>query len=310
MSARVVGYVFLALAMVIVGSTVVASKVIAAGLPPFTATTLRFAIAFPIFIVLMRVTRTRWPRPDRRDRLLLILQASAGSVGYTVLLIAGLRLTPAINGGVIAGTLPAVSAMFAILVLGERPRWTTLTAIALATLGVTMITLRGNGSFTFSSTTLLGNTLVFGAVVCEAVFILLNKRLRVPLAPLPQSTLMCGIGLGVAIVPAILERPWLTDASQAAVMGVAYYALVPTVIGFLLWYAGAARVSGGEASLFTAFLPVSAVVLATTVLGETIGLSQLAGIVCVLAAVILATTGELISRQVGRRGQGDQERNV
>lgn len=301
MPGRAIGYVFLALAMIIVGSTVVASKVIAAGLPPFTATALRFAIAFPIFIALMQVTRTRWPRLDRRDRLLLIVQASAGSVGYTVLLIAGLRFTPAINGGVIAGTLPAVSALFAILVLGERPRWTTLTAIALATLGAAMITLRGNGSFSLSSTTLLGNTLVFGAVVCEAVFILLNKRLRVPLAPLPQSTLMCGIGLGVATVPALLERPSLTDASQAAVMGVAYYALVPTVIGFLLWYAGAARVSGGEASLFTAFLPVSAVVLATTVLGETIGISQLAGIVCVLGAVILATTGELKLRQIGRR---------
>ncbi|MFS2021583.1 EamA/RhaT family transporter, partial [Massilia sp. CT11-108] len=39
--------------MVLVGSTVVASKIAAAGLPPFTATALRFALALPCFLVLL-----------------------------------------------------------------------------------------------------------------------------------------------------------------------------------------------------------------------------------------------------------------
>lgn len=61
MSKQVQGYVFLSLAMVLVGSTVIASKIIAAGLPPFTATALRFAIAFPLFLGLMRATGASWP---------------------------------------------------------------------------------------------------------------------------------------------------------------------------------------------------------------------------------------------------------
>jgi drug/metabolite transporter (DMT)-like permease len=61
---------------------------------------------------------------------------------------------------------------------------------------------------------------------------------------------------------------------------------VPTVGGFILWYQGAARVSGAEASLFTAVAPVSAVLLAALVLGETVTTNQIAGIGCVLAAVI------------------------
>ncbi len=291
MSARLVGYGFLTLAMIGVGSTIIVSKIISQGLPPFTATALRFAIAFPVFFALMRLTRTPWPRPDRRDRLLLVMQASAGSVGYTVLLITGLQFAPAIDGGIIAGTLPAVAAATAIVVLRERPNRMVLAGIGLATIGVVMITLRGNGGSTLSPAAILGNTLVFGAVVCEALFILLNKRLRVLIAPLAQSTLMCGIGLVVAAVPALLERPWLGEISGAALSGVVYYAMAPTVIGFLLWYAGAARVSGSEASLFTAFAPVSAVVLAVTILGEPIGAIQIAGIACVLGAVVLATGG-------------------
>ncbi|MGO7258984.1 EamA family transporter, partial [Rhizobium brockwellii] len=74
--------------------------------------------------------------------------------------------------------------------------------------------------------------------------------------------------------------------SGSAVAAVVYYALVPTVGGFLLWYAGAERVSGTEAALFTAVAPVSAVMLAFIILGESVGLHQLAGIACVLAAVL------------------------
>ncbi|MGQ3031629.1 MAG: EamA family transporter, partial [Ferrovibrionaceae bacterium] len=140
MTPKMQGYLYLALAMALVGSTVVASKVIAAGLPPFTATALRLALALPCFVLLMRRAGVSLPRPDRRDGLLLLVQATAGSVGYTTLLIAGLTLTSATDGGVIVGTLPVVSAAVAILVLGERPRPSVLAAIALAAGGVLAIT--------------------------------------------------------------------------------------------------------------------------------------------------------------------------
>ena len=92
MNSRYVGYVFCALAMIGVGSTVVVSKSIASGLPPFSATALRFAIAFPLFVLVMRWRGVRWPRLDRHDTVLVIAQAGAGSVGYTVLLISGMKL--------------------------------------------------------------------------------------------------------------------------------------------------------------------------------------------------------------------------
>jgi drug/metabolite transporter (DMT)-like permease len=142
MNSRYVGYLFCALAMIGVGSTVVVSKSIASGLPPFSATALRFAIALPLFVLVMRWRGVRWPRLDRHDTLLVIAQAGAGSVGYTVLLISGMKLASAADAGVIAGTLPAVSAGVAMLVLGERPTPALMGAIVLATLGVLVCTAR------------------------------------------------------------------------------------------------------------------------------------------------------------------------
>ncbi|TAX93230.1 DMT family transporter [Rhizobium leguminosarum] len=298
MSMQVQGYLYLALAMLTVGSTVIASKLIASGLPPFSATALRFAIAFPILLVLMRATGTRLPRFSRHDRLILIIQAGAGSVGYTTLLISGLSLTSAADAGVIIGTLPVVSAAISILLLRERPQPALLLAVALATSGVLSIAFTPDAA----GGSLAGNALIFCAVVCEGLFILLNKKLKTEIAPLALSTLMAGIGFIVAAIPAIFEAPFAQGISAGAVGAVVYYALVPTVGGFLLWYAGAERVSGTEAALFTAVAPVSAVMLAFIILGEPVGLSQIAGIACVLAAVLgLAFAGSRSVKLAGGR---------
>jgi drug/metabolite transporter (DMT)-like permease len=241
------GYLYLALAMVLVGSTVTASKVIAEALPPFTATAMRLAIALPVFAALMAARGTRLPRLRKREWLLLLAQASAGSVAYTTLLILGLRYTSSADAGVVIGTLPIVAACVAIVVLGERPSRSLLSAIALAAAGVASITLKPGGGGS-----LLGNALVFGAVVCESLFILLNKRLPTAIPPLALSTLMTGLGLAVATVPAVAEMPWTLEIPTGVFWAIVYYALVPTVGGFLAWYRGAALVSGAEASLFTA----------------------------------------------------------
>jgi drug/metabolite transporter (DMT)-like permease len=283
---RVPGGVLLTLAMVTVGSTVVASRIIAAGLPPFTAAALRFAIALPIFLALLRWRGQRLPRPGLHDAVLLALQALCGSVGYAVLLVAGLRTTSAADAGVITGCLPAVGALVGALVLRERLGARLVAAIALASAGVIAV-VAAPGAVS-GRHDLVGDALVLAAVGCESLFLLLNKRLREPVAPLAQSTLMCALGLAMTLVPAAFEHAWTRPADTAALLGVVYYAIVPTVGGYLLWYAGAARVSAGVASLYTAVLPVSALVLAALVLREAIGVGQVVGALCVLAAIAFA----------------------
>lgn len=289
---RRIGFACLAGAMMLVGTTVIASKAIAGGglaggMGPFTATALRFALAFPVFLLLMRWQGVRLPRPAPRDLAVLVVQAGAGSVGYTTLLISGLARTSAADAGVVIGTLPVVTAAIAVVVLGERPGRRLLAAIALAAAGMMAVAAGGaDGHGAGDTSSLTGTLLVLGAVVCEGLFILLNKKLRIPIAPLALSAVMTGLGFIAAALPAlILERPWAAVPEAAALVGVVWYALVPTVIGFVLWYAGAARVSGAEAAPFTALAPVAAVALAALVLGETVSLPQLLGVACVLAAL-------------------------
>lgn len=305
MGSRLTGYFYCTLAMIGVGSTVVASKLISHGLPPFTATALRFAIAFPFLLLAMKLRGEAWPRVSGREALLLVVQSASGSVGYTVLLLCGMRLTSATDAGVIAGSLPAVAALVSVVALRERPGALTIGAVALATLGVLVCTVHPGGGAAAAgapASTLLGNVCIVAAVLFEALFILLNKRLRTPVSPLQMSTLMSGIGLALSFFPAVIERPWALCFDGAALAGVVYYALVPTVGGFLLWFAGAARIAGSQASALTAFVPVSAAAFAAFVLHETIGTAQWWAMACVLGAVLLIACDGASGR---RREAGD-----
>lgn len=302
-ASRHAGDAYLVLAMITVGSTVVVSRIIAAGLPPFTAAALRFALALPVFLALLRWRGVRVRMPDRHDAGLLALQALCGSVGYAVLLMAGLRTASAADAGVIAGSLPAVVALVGVLLLRQRIGPGQWAAIALACLGVAAVEVGASPTAAGPAPSLTGGLLVLAAVGCEALFLLLNKRLHVAVAPLAQSTLMCALGLAFTTAPALFEQAWRRPVDAAALVGVLYYALIPTVGGYLLWYAGAERVDAGRAALYTAVLPLSALALAALVLGETVGVRQLVGAACVLAAIVAGAAG-------GRRRAGGEAAKV
>ena len=296
MSESMKGQWWCTLAMVLVGSTVVASKLIGQEVEPFLATALRHGAALPVFLLLLWWRGERLPgwgaaRPNRHDTVLLLVQAAAGSVGYTVLLIQGVSLSSAADAGIVAGTLPAMSALLSALLLGERPGTRMVLSIVLASAGVMVVT-ASPGDTTASPHRLLGIVLVLAAVACEAVFILANKRLVQPIAALPLSTLMCAGGLLMSAGPAAaLYAAQPSTLSGSALGGIVYYAWGPTVIGFVLWYAGSARTSGTRASLATVWLPVSALLLSALVLGETIRPWQWVGLGCVVLAMVLAGTG-------------------
>jgi drug/metabolite transporter (DMT)-like permease len=295
------GQLLCSLAMVLVGSTVVVSKVIGQDMEPFLATALRHAAALPVFLLLMRGTGTRLPRIGLRDAAVLALQAAAGSVGYTVLLILGVARCGAADAGIVAGTLPAVAGLFAAVFLGERPGLRLVLAIGLATAGVMAVAMTPAAGADMPAR-LSGIALVLAAMACEAVFILANKRLSHPLPALALSTCMCAGGLVMSAVPAVLLMRASPSAWTApALAGVAYYAWVPTVGGFLLWYAGSARTSGVRASLATVWLPVSALLLSALLLGEQIRAWQWVGLACVVLAMVLASGWRGWRLAVGRQ---------
>ena len=114
-------------------------------------------------------------RPEGNVLRNLAWQALFGTVIYNAGLLAGLRLTSALEGGLVLASLPAVVALGSALWLRERlarPQWI---AVVLAAFGMAAMTLaRSSGE---ASGSVLGNAMIFGGVVGEALYVLLARRI-------------------------------------------------------------------------------------------------------------------------------------
>ena len=277
--------------MAIVGSSVVVGKLAVARLPVFLLSGLRFAVAAGIMVILVALFERPLPRLRRRDVAVLALQAFAGIFAFNVLLLYGLAFTSAAEGGIVTSTTPAVAATLAVIALGERWSRASTAGAALVVLGVLVLNIAGGGLATRGSSPLLGNLLVFGAVVGEGVFVVCSRVAAQRLSPLVVATAISVLGFVMFLPAAVLEMRVFPVSRLAPIdwVIVGYYGVVVTVVAFLLWARGVARVPASTASVFTGVLPVSALALSHLALGERISPWHVLAAALVAGGIVVLT---------------------
>ena len=158
------------LAMSIVGSSVVAGKLIIQSFPEFLANELRFLVASAVLVPLwMKVEG--FSVLNRKDYLLIFLQALFGVFLFNVLMLNGLSQTTAIEAGIITSTLPASTAVLSVLLLKESFTRNIRLGVLMAVFGTVLINI--TSLTTIDLTSLVGNLLILGAICCESLFIIL-----------------------------------------------------------------------------------------------------------------------------------------
>ena len=222
---------------------------------------------------------------------MLTLQAFAGIFAFNVLLLYGLAFTSAAEGGIVTSTTPAVAATLAVVVLGERWSPARTAGVALAVVGILALNVAGGGLGTPGAWPLLGNVLIFGAVVGEAIFVVCSRVVSQRLPPLVVATAISALGFAMFLPVALLEmRAFpLSRLGLADWAMVGYYGVVVTVVAFLLWARGVARVPAGAASVFTGVLPISALALSHLALGESVTAAHLLAASLVVAGIVVLT---------------------
>ncbi len=272
--------------MVLVGANVAVARVLADALPIPVILFLRCALAS---LVLLPFTVTFRPGvfPPRALLGNLVLQAALGTLLYNVALLAGLRRTGALEGGLVLASLPAVVAVGAWLVLRERlppRRWA---AAGLAALAMAALTLGRSAGITGS---LAGDGLVFLAVCGEAAYALLSKRMS-GLIGVVQATFWMQVFSAAMLAPLalpLLDSAMLTGMGWRIAALLVFHSLTASVLSLLLWYNGMKHAPASLAGIFTAFLPATAALLAILVLHEIPTAAHAAGLVLMLLSILLA----------------------
>lgn len=275
----------IALAMAIVGSSVVFGKLITSSFPVSLASELRFIIASVILILFFYYKENKMPSIPATYLLILFLQAFTGVFLFNIFMLYGLKFTTAMEAGIITSSLPAVVGVIAFLFLKEKITFKKGVGILLAVLGVLLMNVVGGE--TGEVTSLFGNFLVIGAVICEALFITLGKTAANKLTPLTVTTMISIIGV-ILFLPFAIYESFHFNFSSVGVwdwMNIIYFGVVVTVVAFLLMYQGLAKVSASSAGVLTSVLPVSSIVLSFVILQEEITLPHLLGILFIFGAI-------------------------
>jgi drug/metabolite transporter (DMT)-like permease len=279
--------------MALVGANVAVAKVLSEALPIALVAFLRCLLACLVLWPLARLRDGRAATPGPAARRNLALQAVFGTAIYNAGLLAGLRLTGALEAGLVLSTLPAVVALGAAVWLRERlpPRGWAAVALAVAGMGAITFARMGDGAALGGSAA--GNALVFAGVCGEAAYVLLARRVAGQV-PVLTATLWMQAWSAAVLLP--FAAPGLGAAGAlAAAPGLlallVFHSLTASVLCVVLWYAGLRRVPAGVAGLFTGFLPATAALVAVALLGEPVSASHAAGFALMSASLVAAFGG-------------------
>ncbi|MEN9498825.1 MAG: hypothetical protein RIS83_644 [Pseudomonadota bacterium] len=282
-----IAYLQLALSMALVGANVAVAKLLAEALPipmiAFLRCVLAVLLLWPLARLLESAARLEGPVLQN-----LAWQALFGTVIYNAGLLAGLRLTSALEGGLVLASLPAVVALGSAFWLRERltrPQWI---AVGLAAFGMAAMTMaRSSGE---AAGSVVGNALIFGGIIGEALYVLLARRIAGRIGVITASLWMqifSAVMLAPFALPDMASITALMDPRLAALL--VFHSVTASVLCLLLWYAGLQRVGAGVAGIFTAFLPATAALVAVVILRESFTTIHAIGFALMMLSVLIAT---------------------
>jgi drug/metabolite transporter (DMT)-like permease len=293
---RLAAYACLGLSMSLVGSYVALSKPLVAAIPVFLLAWLRFGIGGLAMLPWLRKPASEAPLTPSTRRL-VFLESFLGNFLFSICMLFGVSMTSAVSAGVIMAAIPAAVALLSWAFLRERIPSRTWAAIACAAAGIGLLAFAqppthapdkggaGHGN------AWLGNLLVLGAVVCEASYAVIGKKLTGVLGP-KRITSMINLW-GFALVTPLGAWAALSFDFAGVAPGIwvllLFYSLAASVWTVWLWMTGLKTVAAAQAGVFTVMLPVSAALVGVLALGEQLSGMQLLAFALALVGVVLAT---------------------
>lgn len=288
MNDKIKAYIYLSLAMIIVGSSVVVGKLITDSMPIFLSSFLSLLIASILFLPSI-VPLIKSNKLTKGDYFYLGLQGLLGTVLYRIFFFLGLKYIDASFAGILTALQPAMISILAIFFLKERLSAKEKIGIGLAVSGLMVAYLANKVTVTLGSGLLIGTVLVLLAVLGEACFSVFAKKLNKQVSPMAIAGMVTLISCGLSLPTAVYDllNFNITSITPFGFGLIAYYGVFLTYISFILWFKGLKNVSASVAGVFTALVPVSGILLSIVFLKETPNIFEFAGGLLIILSIIL-----------------------
>lgn len=288
------------LAAVLFGTTGTAQALGPADVPPSAVGAARIAVGGSLLAALALAGggfRGHWP-------LRLVLPAGLAVAAYQVAFFEAVARTGVGVGAVVAiGSGPVLAGLLERLLDGVWPGRAWALATALATAGVSVLTLASTGDAALSA---FGLGLALASGASYASYTVLAKRL-LRLGHGPVAVMGASFGTGAILLAPVLVlagTAWLRSPGGLALA--AYLGIVPTALAYVLFARGLRRLAAAEVTTIVLAEPLTAAALGTFLLGERVGPTGTAGAALVLAGLaVLARPRKARTSRDHREGEGE-----
>jgi DME family drug/metabolite transporter len=264
------------------GTTGTAQAFAPAGASPLAVGAVRLAIGGTALLLLALVRRQLHPQgwPWRPTTLLVATIAL-----YQVCFFAAVARTGVAVGTVVAiGSAPMLAGLLGLLLLGERPTRRWLLATVLAVAGCTLLIATG-GELHVDA---VGVLLALGAGASYALYTIASREL-LAVQPPDAVTAVAFFGGALLLAPVLflVDLSWL--AEPRGLLVALHLGLVTTALAYFLYIRALLTVPTATAVTLALMEPLTAATLGVLVLGERLTAPALAGMLLILAGLLILT---------------------
>ena len=282
-----VTYGALMLAVLFWGLSFVATKIALQSFTPFCLIFIRFSTASLFFgcllfhkqaPVIQRVT-------FRKIFLLALFQPGL----YFFFETYGLKYTSATKTSLIIATIPVAVMILSIIFLKEKARPINICGILISLAGIAILVFGGVEQVALERV-MLGDILIFGAVLSAAVYMIFTRHLGKTIPPTQITGLQMIFGTLIFLPFFIWDQPKMQwdQVMPEALIAVTGLILFATIGAFLCYNFALSKIEATKVSVFINLIPIITAFGAWFILGESLTPLQMVGGAVVIGAVYLA----------------------
>jgi len=269
----------------------VAGKEALAALSPVELNALRFGVAG---LLLAPVLWRDWPRLSigRRDLPGLALLCLLGFVLAKAAAYTGLSLTSASDTALLIASESIFTAVLAWVILHEVAPRAAVDGLLVGALGVYVVVEQGlTLPHLGGGTRALGDLLVVGSLVFEALYTVLGKRglARYPGLFILSSSVIGSLVVWIPAAAVEVARDGAPHLGGGAWAGALYLTIGGTILPYAGWFAALRHVDAASASVTLFLQPLAGTLLAVLILGDRPSWATLAGGLCIVGGVWLTS---------------------
>jgi drug/metabolite transporter (DMT)-like permease len=243
------------------GANFVLAGPVLVDLSPLWAAALRFVLGALLMFGIARWRGENLGGLARTHAWVYLLIGAIGIGAFNLLFFSALQHTSAVNAALIMATNPLLTTLLAAAMLGERVNSRQMASIPLALLGVMVVVSGGKLHRLIAVHDLRGDLLMLGANFAWAFYNVLGRRYLPKASAIANTSLLMTAGAVLLVIAAVSSGsiPHLPGLKASLALGM--MVVGGTILAYLFWAIGIARLGASHTALFLNLVPVFAMLL-------------------------------------------------